>query len=150
MAVVGYDANARPAAIVGALKEGGDGVASRIAGIAVDTTGSTPILADREGTALSLLPAFADEPDAMFILWKARERDPRAGYAATFLRQMEGALGACLERGIRVVTNAGGLNPRGLAEALTELAGRLGLAPKIAYVEVGGPDTERRIGFGAA
>jgi len=71
----------------------------------------------------------------MFILWKVRERDPRAGYAATFLRQMEGALGPCLERGIRVVTNAGGLNPQGLAEALTELAGRLGLSPKIAYVE---------------
>ncbi len=57
-------------AIVGALREGGDGVASRVAGIAVDTTGSTPVLADREGTALSLLPAFKDEPDAMFILWK--------------------------------------------------------------------------------
>ena len=58
------------AAIVGALREAGSGVASRVAGIAVDTTGSTPVLADREGTALSLLPAFEDEPDAMFILWK--------------------------------------------------------------------------------
>ena len=58
------------AAIVGALEEAGSGVASRVAGIAVDTTGSTPVLADREGTALSLLPAWKDEPDAMFILWK--------------------------------------------------------------------------------
>ena len=58
------------AAIAGALREAGDGVASRVAGIAVDTTGSTPVLADREGTALSLLPAFKDDPDAMFILWK--------------------------------------------------------------------------------
>ena len=58
------------AAIVGALRDGGDGVASRVAGIAVDTTGSTPVLADQQGTALSLLPAFEDEPDAMFILWK--------------------------------------------------------------------------------
>jgi hypothetical protein len=71
----------------------------------------------------------------MSILWKARERDPSAGFATTFLRQMEHALSPCLERGIRVVTNAGGLNPRGLAEALRELAERLGLAPKIAYVE---------------
>lgn len=71
----------------------------------------------------------------MFILWKARERDPAAGYATTFLRQMEGALAPCLERGIRVVANAGGLNPRGLAHALTELAERLGLSPRIAYVE---------------
>lgn len=58
------------AAIVGALREAGGGVASRVRGIAVDTTGSTPVLADREGTALSLLPEFRDEPDAMFILWK--------------------------------------------------------------------------------
>ncbi len=58
------------AAIVGALREAGSGVATRVAGLAVDTTGSTPILADREGTALSLLPVFQDDPDAMFILWK--------------------------------------------------------------------------------
>ena len=57
-------------AIVGALREAGGGVSTRVAGIAVDTTGSTPVLADREGTALSLLPAFRDDPDAMFILWK--------------------------------------------------------------------------------
>lgn len=57
-------------AIVGALREAGSAVAARVRGIAVDTTGSTPILADREGTALSLLPAFKDDPDAMFILWK--------------------------------------------------------------------------------
>jgi L-ribulokinase len=58
------------AAIVGALREAGNGVAARVAGIAADTTGSTPVLADGEGTALSLLPAFQDNPDAMFILWK--------------------------------------------------------------------------------
>jgi L-ribulokinase len=58
------------AAILGALRQAGDGVATRVAGIAVDTTGSTPALADREGTPLSLLPAFQDNPDAMFVLWK--------------------------------------------------------------------------------
>jgi L-ribulokinase len=58
------------AAIVGALREAGSGVATSIQGIAVDTTGSTPVLADREGTPLALLPDFEDEPDAMFILWK--------------------------------------------------------------------------------
>ena len=57
-------------AIVGALREAGTGVGAKVGGIAVDTTGSTPVLADREGTALSLLPAFRDDPDAMFILWK--------------------------------------------------------------------------------
>jgi L-ribulokinase len=58
------------AAIVGTLREAGTGVAARVGGIAADTTGSTPVLADREGTALSLLPAFRDDPDAMFVLWK--------------------------------------------------------------------------------
>src|SRR3984893_15537344 len=64
----------------------------------------------------------------MLILWKARRKDPGLGYATTFLRQMEDVLGTCLERGIKIVANAGGLNPEGLAVKITELAGRLGLA----------------------
>jgi len=71
----------------------------------------------------------------MLILWKARQKDPSAGYAKTFLTQMEQVLGTCLDRGIRVVSNAGGLNPGGLAAELTALAERLGLHPRIAYVE---------------
>jgi len=71
----------------------------------------------------------------MLILWKARRKDPSAGYATTFLRQMEQTLGTCLDRGVRVVVNAGGLNPHGLASQLHELSGRLGLAPRIAVVE---------------
>lgn len=71
----------------------------------------------------------------MLILAKARRRDPSAGYAATFLRQMEAVLGTCLDRGVKVVANAGGLNPHGLAERLHELAGRLGLSPRVAVVE---------------
>lgn len=58
------------AATAGALREAGSGVASRVRGLAADTTGSTPVLADRTGTPLALLPAFQDDPDAMFILWK--------------------------------------------------------------------------------
>ena len=70
----------------------------------------------------------------MLILWKARQRDPSLGYARTFLDQMEHVLGTCLDRGVRVVTNAGGLNPHGLAAALDQLAGRLGLHPRVAVV----------------
>jgi hypothetical protein len=70
----------------------------------------------------------------MLILWKARQKDPQAGYATTFLTQMEQVLGTCLDRGIRIVSNAGGLNPAGLAARLGDLSARLGLAPKIAYV----------------
>src|SRR5437016_13068078 len=51
----------------------------------------------------------------LLILWKAKQRDPSSGYANTYLRQMEEVLGTCLDRGIRIVTNAGGLNPAGLA-----------------------------------
>jgi hypothetical protein len=79
----------------------------------------------------------------MLILWKARQRDPSAGYATTFLRQMEETLGTCLDRGIKVVTNAGGLNPHGLASALRDMAERLGLAPRIAVVE--GDDIVERL-----
>jgi hypothetical protein len=79
----------------------------------------------------------------MLILWKARQKDPDAGYARTFLTQLEQVLGSCLDRGIRIVSNAGGLNPAGLAAQIGQLAARLGLAPRIAYVE--GDDLTGRI-----
>jgi Acyclic terpene utilisation family protein AtuA len=80
----------------------------------------------------------------MLILWKARQKDPAAGYARTFLGQFEEVVGTCLDRGITIVVNAGGLNPAGLAARLHEIAGRLGLAPKIARVE--GDDLLDRLG----
>ncbi|MGP3958722.1 acyclic terpene utilization AtuA family protein [Nonomuraea sp. 3N208] len=58
----------------------------------------------------------------------------RPGYAPTFLRQLEDVLGPCLDKGIKIVSNAGGLDPAGCAEAVHELAARLGLSPKVAYV----------------
>ncbi|AIJ25569.1 acyclic terpene utilization AtuA family protein [Amycolatopsis methanolica] len=71
----------------------------------------------------------------MLILWKAKRKDPAAGYAKTFLTQVEQVLGTCLDRGIRIVSNAGGLNSAGLAAELAALAGRLGLHPRIAHVD---------------
>lgn len=71
----------------------------------------------------------------MLILWKARQRDPNGGYATTFLRQMEEVMGTCLERGIQVVVNAGGLNPRGLASELRALARSIGRQVDVAVVE---------------
>jgi len=71
----------------------------------------------------------------MAILLRKQFKDPNAGYASTFLRQMEEIMAECLDKGIRVVTNAGGLNPRGLAQKLKEVAAELGLKPKIAFIE---------------
>jgi hypothetical protein len=71
----------------------------------------------------------------MLILGRDRMKDPGRGYARTFLRQMEENLGLALERGVKIVVNAGGLNPAGLAGALRELAGRLGLRAAVAHVE---------------
>jgi hypothetical protein len=71
----------------------------------------------------------------MMILWKDRQKNPGRGYAVTFLRQMEDVLGEALQRGIKIVTNAGGLNPAGLATALRELVDRLGLTAKVLHIE---------------
>jgi hypothetical protein len=71
----------------------------------------------------------------MLILARDRSRDAGLGYARTFLRQMEDCLGPALSRGVKIVTNAGGLNPAGLAAALRSLAARLGLSARIAHVE---------------
>lgn len=70
----------------------------------------------------------------MLILSRIRARRPGSGFARTFVDQMEEVMGTCLDRGIRVVSNAGGLDPAGCAEAVSELAGKLGLAPTIAWL----------------
>ncbi|MCD2186677.1 acyclic terpene utilization AtuA family protein [Actinomycetospora soli] len=67
----------------------------------------------------------------MLILAKAQAKDPDAGYAKTFLTQMRDVLADCVARGVKVVSNAGGLNPAGLAAALSDL----GTGARIAYVE---------------
>ncbi len=73
----------------------------------------------------------------MLILARQRmKHGAGSGYARTFLTQMEQVLGTCLDRGIKVVSNAGGLDPAGAAAALREKADELGLGHvRIAYVE---------------
>ncbi len=71
----------------------------------------------------------------MLILARTQAKRPGGGYARTFVTQMEHVMGTCLDRGIKVVANAGGLDPAGCAEGVAQVAGKLGLAPTIAYVD---------------
>ncbi len=70
----------------------------------------------------------------MLILARTQAKRPGSGYARTFVTQMDQVMGACLDKGIKVVTNAGGLDPESCAEAVAEVAAKLGLSPTIAYV----------------
>ena len=67
----------------------------------------------------------------MLILGRDRMKDATRGYAKTFLRQAEDCLGLALDKGVKIVANAGGLNPRGLVEALEKLDS----GAKIGYVD---------------
>ena len=80
----------------------------------------------------------------MLILAKDKVKNPGGGFAKTFLVQLEEVLGTCLDRGIKIVSNAGGLNPAGCAQAIEQMAARLGVSPSVAYVE--GDDLMPRLG----
>ncbi|MET9961927.1 acyclic terpene utilization AtuA family protein [Streptomyces sp. NPDC006326] len=71
----------------------------------------------------------------MLILGRDRLKNPDLGYAKTFLRQLEEGLGLAHERGVRIVANAGGLNPAGLAAAIRALAAEVGVPVAVAHVE---------------
>jgi hypothetical protein len=71
----------------------------------------------------------------MLILGRDLMKDPSLGYAKTFVKQMADTMGLAKEKGVRIVTNAGGLNPAGLAEKLKEIAAEQGLDVAIAHVE---------------
>ncbi|MGH7751332.1 MAG: acyclic terpene utilization AtuA family protein, partial [Gemmatimonadales bacterium] len=83
----------------------------------------------------------------MSIMQKQRARDPKAGYARDFIPLMERILPDVLERGIRVVTNAGGVNPMGCAQELAAVARRLGgrVAGKLRVGVVTGDDLLGRL-----
>ncbi len=71
----------------------------------------------------------------MLILGKDQLKDPTLGYARTFVRQVGDCLDLALGTGVKIVANAGGLNPAGLVAKLREVAAGLGLSPRIAWVD---------------
>jgi hypothetical protein len=81
----------------------------------------------------------------MSIMQKQKSRDAKAGYARDFIPLMERILPDIVEKRIRVTSNAGGVNPRGCAEALLEVARRLGLAGKLKVGLVTGDDILGRL-----
>ncbi len=97
-----------------------------------------------EGGELDVLTGDYLAELTMLILGKDQLKDPALGYARTFVRQVEDCLGLALERGVKIVANAGGLNPAGLADRLREVARGLGLDPQVAHVE---GDDVRSLGF---
>ncbi|MEJ7832960.1 MAG: acyclic terpene utilization AtuA family protein [Nocardioides sp.] len=88
-----------------------------------------------EGGRLDVLTGDYLAELTMLILGKDTIKDPSLGYARTFVRQLEDCLGVALEKGVKIVSNAGGLNPSGLADRLREVAAAMGLDPVIAHVE---------------
>ncbi len=81
----------------------------------------------------------------MSILQKQKERDPRMGYARDFIGAMESVFPAVAERGVKVIANAGGVNPVACAEALLDAASTHGVRGKIRIGVVTGDDILARI-----
>lgn len=81
----------------------------------------------------------------MSIMQKQKARDPNAGYAKDFVPLMKRILPACVERGIRVTANAGGVNVKGCANAVIEVARELGLGGKLKIGIVTGDDIMPRL-----
>ncbi len=81
----------------------------------------------------------------MSILQKQRNRDPSQGYARDFVPLMGRILPTCIERGIRVIANAGGVNPLACAESVRELARRVGLEGRVRIGVIVGDDLMERL-----
>ena len=97
-----------------------------------------------EGGELDVLTGDYLAELTMLILGRDRMKSADLGYAKTFLRQLEDCLALALEKRVKIVANAGGVNPAALSDAIRELAGRQGLSVKVAHVE--GDDLIDRVG----
>ncbi len=102
-----------------------------------------------EGGQLDVLTGDYLAELTMLILGRDRLKNPDTGYAKTFLRQMEQCLSTALDRGVKIVTNAGGLNPGGLANALEKLGlgARIGLVTGDDLGAISGPEEDLLAGI---
>ena len=89
----------------------------------------------RDGQSIDVITGDYLAELTMLILGKDQLKDPSFGYARTFVKQVSDCLDLALEQGVKIVANAGGLNPAGLAEKLTEVAAEAGVQPRIAWVD---------------
>jgi hypothetical protein len=80
----------------------------------------------------------------MLILLKDKMKEADKGYASTFLRQLQEVARTCCERGIKIVVNAGGLNPRGMADACRRIYAEQNIQAVVAHIE--GDDLLARLG----
>ena len=96
-----------------------------------------------EGGELDVLTGDYLAELTMLILGRDRMKSADLGYAKTFLRQLEDCLALALDKGVKIVANAGGVNPAALAGAIRDLADRQGLPARVAHVE--GDDLIARI-----
>ncbi len=81
----------------------------------------------------------------MSIVQKQKQRDPNAGYARDFISLMREILPDCIERGIKITANAGGVNVKGCADAVREVAKELGLSGKFKIGMITGDDILPRL-----
>lgn len=86
-----------------------------------------------EGGEVDVLAADYLAELTMLILARTRQR--HVGYARTFIPLVEDVLGECLDRGVKIVVNAGGLDPTGCAAAVDEVASKLGLSASVAAID---------------
>ena len=110
-------------AVRACLAEAGPEAAARVVGLSVDTTGSTPCLTDADGLPLALHGAFADDPDAMFVLWK----DHTAAEEAERINRLAG------ERGDSYLAYVGGIySPEWAVAKAAHVLGRGGAVAEAA------------------
>jgi hypothetical protein len=76
----------------------------------------------------------------MAILQKQRAKKPELGYTPDFITQMRDVLVPCMEKGVTIISNAGGVNPLACGAALERLAAELGVADKVRVAVVAGDD----------